>query len=154
MLARYLLMTLISVSAVSAHAADGEDKWGLGDIKNSIEKSQDTMHYVRTIDGSAYVPEPKHNRDKPSHSYFSLESYDIYSSQGGKRMIQAVVTNNSGGGITLKPNQIKAYFGNDQYVSPSRIEQDGSFAQGETKSVTLYFGETDASILGLLTRAY
>ncbi|CAM2946040.1 MULTISPECIES: hypothetical protein [Vibrio] len=154
MFARYLLMLLVSVGATSAQAVDSEDKWELGDIKNSIEKSQDTMHYVRTVNGSAYVPEPKHNRDKPSHSYFSLESYDIYNSQGGKRMVQAMVTNNSGGGITLKPNQIKAYFGNDHYVSPSKIDQDGSFAQGETKSVTLYFGETDASILGLLTRAY
>ena len=154
MFARYLLMLLVSVGATSAQAVDSEDKWELGDIKNSIEKSQDTMHYVRTVNGSAYVPEPKHNRDKPSHSYFSLESYDIYNSQGGKRMVQAMVTNNSGGGITLKPNQIKAYFGNDHYVSPSKIEQDGSFAQGETKSVTLYFGETDASILGLITRAY
>ena len=154
MFARYLLMLLVSVGATSAQAVDSEDKWELGDIKNSIEKSQDTMHYVRTVNGSAYVPEPKHNRDKPSHSYFSLESYDIYNSQGGKRMVQAMVTNNSGGGITLKPNQIKAYFGNDHYVSPSKIAQDGSFAQGETKSVTLYFGETDASILGLITRAY
>ncbi|KJY86559.1 hypothetical protein [Vibrio neptunius] len=154
MFARYLLMLLVSVGATSAQAVDSEDKWELGDIKNSIEKSQDTMHYVRTVNGSAYVPEPKHNRDKPSHSYFSLESYDIYNSQGGKRMVQAMVTNNSGGGITLKPNQIKAYFGNDHYVSPSKIDQDGSFAQGETKSVTLYFGETDASILGLITRAY
>ncbi|NRB67749.1 MAG: hypothetical protein HRU48_10310 [Vibrio sp.] len=154
MFARYLLMLLVSVGATSAQAVDSEDKWELGDIKNSIEKSQDTMHYVRTVNGSAYVPEPKHNRDKPSHSYFSLESYDIYNSQGGKRMVQAMVTNNSGGGITLKPNQIKAYFGNDHYVSPSKIEQDDSFAQGETKSVTLYFGETDASILGLITRAY
>ncbi|MCC2522048.1 hypothetical protein [Vibrio coralliilyticus] len=154
MLARYLLMVIASIGSFSAYAADNGDDIVLGDIKNSIEKSQDTMHYVRTMDGSVYVPEPKQNRDKPAHSYFSLESYDIYSSQGGKRMVQAMVTNNSGGGITLKPKQIKAYFGNEHYVSPTRIDQDGSFAQGETKSVTLYFGETDASILGLLTRAY
>ncbi|MCG9595871.1 hypothetical protein L1D15_03950 [Vibrio sp. Isolate25] len=43
---------------------------------------------------------------------------------------------------------------NESTLTPTKIEQDGSFAQGKTKSVTLYFGETDASILGLITRSY
>ena len=152
MLARCLLIASVSLMSLSSYASiDDSD---LNDIKNSIEKSQDTMHYVRTVSGSVPVPMPKHNEDKPAYSYYEIVSYDIYSSQGGKRMIQAVITNHSGGGITLKPKQIKAYFSNNQYVEPTRIEQKGKFAQGETKSVTLYFGETDASIIGLLTRSY
>ncbi|GLT20057.1 hypothetical protein GCM10007938_38400 [Vibrio zhanjiangensis] len=161
MLARTLCSLLILLSSFSSVAALNDKKQYLNNIEDSLQgiqesqqKTQDSMHYVRTMDGSQYVPEPKSRNDKPAYSYFSLESYDIYSSQGGKRMVQATITNNSGGGVSLKPSQIKAYFGNDQYVSPSRIEQDGSFAQGETKSVILYFGETSESILGLLTRSY
>ncbi|EDP58015.1 hypothetical protein [Vibrio sp. AND4] len=126
----------------------------LGDIQESISQSQDTMQFERNVSGSTFVPEPEHSSDMPSYSYFVIESYDIFRSPSGKSMIQAVVTNNSGGGIELKPSQIKAYFGGQEYLSPSSIEQGGKFAQGETKSVTLHFDENSASILGLMTRNY
>ncbi|CAM3818123.1 hypothetical protein [Vibrio aquimaris] len=161
MMVRNLCALVLLLSSFTSLAAWNNDKVDLSNIEDSLEgikesqqKSQDSMHYVRTIDGSQYVPEPKSSRDRPAYSYFSLESYDIYSSQGGKRMVQATITNHSGSGVSLKPSQIKAYFGNEQYASPTRIVQDGSFAQEETKSITLYFGESSESILGLLTRSY
>ncbi|NOH71988.1 hypothetical protein F0225_11660 [Vibrio pectenicida] len=161
MLVRNFCTFLLLLSTFSSFAARNDDEVDLSNIEKSLQgikesqqQSQDSMHYVRTMNGSQYVPEPKSSRDKPAYSYFSLESYDIYGSQGGKRMVQATITNHSGGGVALKPNQIKAYYGNGYYVSPSRIEQDGHFSQDETQSVTLYFGETKKSILGLLTRSY
>ncbi|MBU2896191.1 hypothetical protein [Vibrio hepatarius] len=161
MLLRNLCILVLLFSSFSSFAIRNDDKVDLSNIEKSLQdlqesqqQSQDSMHYVRSMDGSQYVPEPKSSRDNPAYSYFILESYEIYSSQSGKRMVQATVTNHSGGGVILKPSQIKAFFGNDKYISPTRIDQDGRFAQDETKSVTLYFGKTNESILGLMTRSY
>jgi len=152
------ILMLLCAFSTSASAENKDDidniKNKIGDIQDSISQSQDTMQFVRSVSGSTFVPEPKHSKDMPSYSYFTIESYDIFSSPSGKRMIQAVITNNSGGGIQLKTSQIKAYFGGQVYLSPSSIEQNDKFAQGETKSVTLYFDENSASILGLMTRNY
>ncbi|MDN3611381.1 hypothetical protein ACODM8_16595 [Vibrio ostreicida] len=161
MLIRYLIVSLLALSSCFVSAFERQQdgdldgiRSDLGTLKQSIEQSQSSMQYERTIDGSAYVPEPEHSRDKPAYSYFTIESYDIYTSESGRRMIQALITNHSGGGVELKANQIKAFFGKGKYQSPTRIEQEGRFAQDETQSVTLYFGESKASILGLITRSY
>ena len=152
------ILMLLCAFSTSASAENKDDidniKNKIGDIQDSISQSQDTMQFVRSVSGSTFVPEPKHSKDMPSYSYFTIDSYDIFSSPSGKRMIQAVITNNSGGGIQLKTSQIKAYFGGQVYLSPSSIEQNDKFAQGETKSVTLHFDENSASILGLMTRNY
>ncbi len=154
---RPALLVIASLVSFSSHALNFHDKAHndeFNDIKQSIEQAQNSLHYERTINGTGHVPMPKDNSDKPARSYFEVVSYDIYTSQSGKRVIQAIVTNHSGGGIVLKPQQIKAYLSNSTYVEPVRIKQEGRFAQNETKSVTLYFKDTDASILGLVLRSY
>lgn len=104
-----LMLLCAFASSASAESKDDIDniKNKIGDIQDSLSQSQDTMQFVRSVSGSTFVPEPKHSKDMPSYSYFTIESYDIFSSPSGKRMIQAVITNNSGGGIKLKTSQTK-----------------------------------------------
>ncbi|AUI87745.1 hypothetical protein BS333_15190 [Vibrio azureus] len=161
MLVKKGLIAAMLVGAFSVHANDLQDKSDLqdvkdtiGDIQESIAQSQDTMRFERSVSPPFNTPEPKYNKDKPSHSYFVLEKYDIYSSAEGERTVQAFITNNSFSGVKLKPSQIKAYFGGQNYVSPISIDQEGSFAQGESKSVTLHFGQHDVPVMGLITRSY
>lgn len=158
MSAKKWLIAVVLMGSVSVHAevADNiEDiKNTIDGIQDSISQSQDTMQFVRSVTSPLKTPQPKHTKDRPAHSYFTIESYNIYSSAAGKRMVQAVITNHSGSGVRLKPEQIKAYFGGQRFISPLSIEQDGTFAQGETKSVTLHFGTNNASVIGLITRSY
>ncbi|KPA51170.1 hypothetical protein [Photobacterium lucens] len=154
---RPALLVLASLLSFSSHALNFHDKDPndeLKDIKQSIEQAQNTLNYERTVNGAGHAPMPKGNSEKPSRSYFEIVSYDIYTSQSGKRVIQAMVTNHSGGGILLKPQQIKAFLSDNTYVEPVRIEQEGRFTQDETKAVTLHFADTQASILGLVLRSY
>ena len=144
MLAKTGLIAAMLIGAFSVYANNQQETNDLQDVKNkignieeSIAQAKDTMRFERTVYPPEHTPEPKYNKDKPSHSYFVIDKYDIYSSADGERMVQVLITNNSFSGVKLKPSQIKAYFGGQNYVSPVSIEQDGSFTQDETKSVTL-----------------
>ncbi|MGU3812786.1 hypothetical protein [Vibrio diabolicus] len=100
------------------------------------------------------TPSPKYSVDKPKHSYFTVDSFDVYSSLNGMRRVHALIRNESGSGVSFKPEHVKAYLGNGTYVSPTKVFQDGPFYQGETKLVTLDFGKQQFPILGLVTRSY
>ncbi|WP_261905904.1 hypothetical protein [Vibrio alginolyticus] len=125
----------------------------LNEVKESIEKRQNVMSFERSGVGND-IPIPQESKDMPKRSYFSIIKYDIYSNLNGRSTINAIILNNSGGGIKIKPENIKAYLSDGRYISPVSIEQKGRFSQGEQKVVILNFGEMEESIIGLMTRSY
>ena len=104
-------------------------------LTNRAEDIVGSFRYESSGEGGA-TPAPKYSIDKPKHSYFTVDSFDVYSSLSGMRRVHALVRNESGSGVFLKPEHVKAYLGDGTYVSPTKVYQDGPFYQGETKLIT------------------
>ncbi|OEF19695.1 hypothetical protein [Aliivibrio logei] len=154
MIIRYIILVLVFFFSFNSYARQENDyNKNIDEIQNSLEKRSNIMVFERSGQGND-IPMPENNKDKPKRSYFYIISYDIYSNLNGKRTINAFVENDSGGGIRIKSEHIKAYLSSGLYVSPRSIKQNGTFSQGEKKRVTLDFGEIESSILGLTTRTY
>lgn len=149
-----VIMIALSPSLLISLDSKAQDEAGFEvDLTHRADDISGSYRYESSGEGGN-TPSPKYSADKPKHSYFTVDSFDVYSSLSGMRRVHALVRNESGSGVSFKPEHVKAYLGNGTYVSPTKVFQDGPFYQGETKLVTLDFGKQQFPILGLVTRPY